>query len=79
MTRSVLYLYVNIAKTLMERGPLPINELAPLLNIHPQTLKKRLNFLADNEMVKEKDGGSIVTYAIAERGAEFLSYFKIHP
>jgi predicted transcriptional regulator len=78
MTRSMLDLYVDIAKTLMERGPLPIHELATLLNIHPHSLKKRLNFLTDNEMVKEKDGGSIVTFVIAERGAEFLRFFKIH-
>jgi predicted ArsR family transcriptional regulator len=77
MPRSMLNLYIDIAKTLTEHGPLPIHELVTFLKVEPYTLKKHLSFLVDNGMVKEKMGTPALSYVIAEPGAELLKFFNV--
>jgi predicted transcriptional regulator len=77
MPRIMLNLYIDIAKTLLEHGPLSIHELAQFLKVNPSSLKERINFLVEHGMVKEKEGKSDVTYVIAKRGAEVLKFFNV--
>jgi predicted transcriptional regulator len=79
MPFSKLKLYIDIVKSLMEYGPLSLDEMAPFLRINPSSLKERVNFLVDQEMIQEKDSNSIVTYIITKRGARVLEFFKIQP
>lgn len=77
MSRSILQLYIDTAKTLMEYGPLSIQELAPFLKIEPSSLGERINFLADQGIIKERNNNSTATYSITKRGTEILRFFKV--
>ena len=79
MPCSMLKLYTDIIKTLIENGPLSLNELAQFLNAKPSTLKKPLSFFSDQALIRKKTSNSIVTYTTAKRGLEILRFFKIQP
>ncbi len=79
MPYSTLKLYIDIIKTLTERGPLSIHELASFLKVKPTTLKAPISFFTDQAMIKEKNNNSIVTYVTTKRGTQTLRFFKIQP
>jgi predicted transcriptional regulator len=79
LPRSMLNLYVEIAKALIDKGPLSISELALVLNVDQSSLKERLNFLISNDMIGKKNDKTILTYNIKKRGKSILGFFKIQP
>ena len=79
MPPSKLTLYVEIAKTLNQNGPLTVHELASLLKVNPSSLNEPVKFFSAQKMIREKSGNSIVTYIITKRGIGLLKFFKVLP
>ncbi len=77
MSRSVLQLYIGIAKTLMKHGPLSIQEIAPLLKAKPSSLSEPMNFLEKKGIIRKRGSKSTAYYSITKHGTEILRYFKI--
>ena len=77
MPCSDLKLYIDIAKTLIENGPLNIRELSQFLKIDHDSLKKRMNFLSDQGLIKEKANNPTSIYAITKRGTKVLRFFRV--
>ena len=80
MPTSKLEMYLNIVKSLMESGPQTLDQIYSLLNVNQTaSLKQRLDFLADQGMIKEKEGSPKVTYIISARGIGVLKFFRVVP
>jgi len=79
MPSSKLELYIDIAKTLMARGPLSVNELAQFLKSNPSLLKERVRFLIDQGLIKEDEHNSIISYTITNQGTKILRFFNVQP
>jgi predicted transcriptional regulator len=77
MPSSILEQYIDVAKTLMEHGPLSINELMALSKANQSSLKEQVNFLADQKMIIVVKDSSSVAYSITERGIKILQFFKV--
>jgi predicted transcriptional regulator len=79
MPSSKLELCIDIVKSLIESGPLTLEQLTLLLEANSPLLEKQLGFLVDQEMVKKEDAGPNVTYTVAMRGIRVLKFFKVLP
>jgi predicted transcriptional regulator len=79
MPSSKLELCIGIVKSLIESGPLTVEQLTILLKANPPSLDKQLGFLIDQEMVKKEDAGLNATYTVAMRGIKVLKFFKVLP
>jgi len=77
MPRSLLEQYIDVAKSLMEHGPLSINELMAFSNTNPDSLKEQLNFLADQRIIVVVKDSLPMAYAITEIGTKILQFFKV--
>ena len=79
MPTSKLELCIDIANSLMESGPLTLEQLTLLVKAKSPSLEKQLEFLVDQEMVKKEDTEPNITYTIAMRGIRVLKFFKVLP
>jgi len=79
MPPKTLKLYIEIAKTLNDHGPLSVHDLASFLKVNPSTLNEPVKFFNAQKLIKEKSRNSIVTYIITERGTELLKFFNVQP
>jgi hypothetical protein len=79
MPPSTLKLYIEIAKTLNEYGPLSVHDLESFLKVNSSTLNKPIKFFCAQRMIKEKSSNLITTYIITKRGIEILKFFKVQP
>lgn len=79
MPPSTLKLYIEIAKTLNEHGPLSLQKLASFLKVNSSTLNEPLKFFSAQKMIKEKSSNSVVTYIITKRGTIILRFFNVQP
>jgi len=79
MRPSMLKLYIEIAKTLNEQGPLSVHDLASFLKVNPSSLNEPVKFFIEQSMIREKSRNSIVTYIITKRGIEILRFFNVQP
>ena len=77
MRPSMLKLYIEIAKTLNEQGPLSVHDLASFLKVNPSSLNEPVKFFIEQSMIREKSRNSIVTYIITKRGIEILRFFNV--
>ena len=77
MPTSKLELCINIAASLMESGPLTLEQLASRLEVKSFSLKQQLRFLVDQGMIKKEDNKPNATYSIAMRGIRVLKFFKV--
>jgi predicted transcriptional regulator len=79
MPTSKLELCIDIATSLMESGPLTLEQLTSVLETNSPSLERQLEFLVNQEMVKKEDTEPNVTYTIAMRGIRILKFFKVLP
>jgi hypothetical protein len=79
MPQSLLKRYIEIVKTLSERGPLNICELAILLKRNPSSLNRPVTFLRIQKMIREQSSDSVGTYIITKRGTKILKFFNVQP
>lgn len=79
MPASPLKMYLDITKSVMESGPLSLDQIAALLKVDASILKIKVNFLVNEKMIKEKNNNPNVTYAIATKGIRVLKFFRIEP
>ena len=79
MPPSKLKLYIEIAKTVNDHGPLSVYDLASFLKVNPSSLNEPVKFLNDQRIIREKSCNSIATYIITERGAGILKFFNVQP
>ena len=79
MPNSKLELCINIAGSLMESGPITLEELALRLEVNSFSLKQQLGFLVDQGMITKEDTKPNATYSIATRGIRVLKVFKVLP
>ena len=74
--KSNLELHINVLRDLAVHGPLQISNLKEKTKIDGSTLKKNLEFLVQNGLVKERPiNKAQVLYAITERGSTILNCF----
>ncbi len=79
MSPSKLKLYIEIAKTLNEHGPLGVRELASFLKVHPHSLNEPVKFFIEQKVIKEKSVNPTLTYKVTKRGIEILKFFNVQP
>ncbi len=73
---NVLEVYINIAKTLKERGPQTLEQVASFLKSNPSSLKQKLNFLVSQKMIVTKRTNIKSTYDVTATGIKVLEFFK---
>ncbi len=81
MLTSKLSHYVNIAKLLLEDGPMTFNQLNFLLkNPNKVSLKRDLDFLAANKLITKQPSDHVAQYyEIAPSGINVLKFFNLVP
>jgi predicted transcriptional regulator len=77
LRRSKLEMYLDILKTLAQRGPLKLTHIMYKSNVNCCVLKDYLEFLSQQELVGEKTlRKEKVVYEITEKGLTVLKYFR---
>jgi predicted transcriptional regulator len=77
MRRSKLEMYIDILKVLSQKGPLKLTHIMYKANVNCSVLKEYLDFLIQQELVEEKTvGKKRIVYAVSEKGAKVLKYFR---
>ena len=77
MRRSKLEMYIDILKTLAQRGPLKLTHIMYKANVNCSVLKEYLDFLITQELVEEKTvGKKRIVYVVSEKGLQVLKYFR---
>lgn len=71
MRKSKLELYAEILEVLMD-GSLALDEIAYEIDVDCVTLKKRLSFLIQNDVVEERVSEEEALYAVTEKGSAVL-------
>ncbi len=78
MPRSKLEVYIDVAKSLMEYGPLSLEEIASIIEIEADLLKRHTDVLIKQEIVQEKkNNNQDLLYEITEHGVKIIKFFKI--
>jgi len=77
MRRSKMEMYLDILKILAQKGPLKLTHVMYKANVNCCVLKKYLEFLTQNDLVKEKTlRKQKIIYEISEKGLTVLKYFR---
>ena len=77
MRRSKLEMYIDILKTLAQRGPLKLTHIMYKANVNCSVLKEYLDFLIEQQLVEEKTvGKKRIVYVVSEKGLQVLKYFR---
>ena len=77
MRRSKLEMYIDILRTLAQRGPLKLTHIMYKANVNCSVLKEYLDFLIAQELVEEKTvGKKRLVYVVSEKGLQVLKYFR---
>ncbi len=77
MRRSKMEMYLDILKTLAQKGPLKVTHIMYKANVNCCVLKEYLDFLIQQELVEEKTAGKKrIVYAVSEKGLKVLKYFR---
>jgi len=77
MRRSKMEIYLDILKTLAQKGPLKLTHIMYKSNVNCSVLKEYLDFLIQQELVEEKTAGKKrIVYAVSEKGLKVLKYFR---
>ena len=79
MPPSTLKLYIDVAKLLMESGPLSLDQLSNHLKVNKSTLKQQMTFLVKQRIINKKESNPNVKYVIAAGGIRILKFFKVQP
>jgi predicted transcriptional regulator len=78
MPRSKLEVYIDIAKSLVEYGPLSLEEIASIIEIEADLLKQHTDVLIKQKIVQEKkNNNQDMLYEITEHGVKIIKFFKI--
>jgi predicted transcriptional regulator len=77
MTRTKFEEYIDIARILAQKGPLNLAQIAAITNIEEAQLQQLLNFLIEQEIVKEKPYSKTALYTTSYRGIKILKFFRI--
>ena len=77
MRRSKLEMYIDILRTLAQRGPLKLTHIMYKANVNCSVLKEYLDFLITQELVEEKTvGKKRIVYVVSGKGLQVLKYFR---
>ena len=77
MRRSKMEMYLDILKTLAQKGPLKLTHVMYKANVNCCVLKEYLDFLIQQGLVKEKIlRKERIVYEITEKGYSVLKYFR---
>ena len=77
MRRSKMEIYLDILKTLAQKGPLKLTHIMYKANVNCNVLKQYLDFLCKQELIAEKTlRKERVVYEISEKGLTVLKYFR---
>ena len=77
MRRSKMEMYLDILKTLAQKGPLKLTHVMYKANVNCCVLKEYLDFLIKQELVREKVLRKVrIVYEITEKGYSVLKYFR---
>jgi len=77
MRRSKMEMYLDILKILAQKGPLKLTHVMYKANVNCCVLKKYLEFLTQNDLVKEKTlRKQKIIYEISEKGLAVLKNFR---
>ena len=77
MRRSKMEMYLDILKTLAQKGPLKLTHVMYKANVNCCVLKEYLDFLIKQELVREKVlRKERIVYEITEKGYSVLKYFR---
>jgi hypothetical protein len=81
MSTGKLVHYINIAKLLLENGPMTFNQLnAFLKNSNISLLKRDLDFLLLNKIITGPSEDDVShCYAVAPSGISVLRFFNVIP
>ncbi len=77
MTRTKFEEYIDITRILAQKGPLHLAQIAAIANIEEAQLQKLLNFLIEQEIIKEKPCTKTTLYTASYRGIKILKFFHI--
>ena len=77
MRRSKMEMYLDILKTLAQKGPLKLTHIMYKANVNCSVLKEYLDFLTLQKLVEEKAlRKERIVYEITEKGLKVLKYFR---
>ena len=77
MRRSKMEMYLDILKTLAQKGPLKLTHIMYKSNVNCCVLKEYLDFLIQQKLVEEKTlTKERIVYEITEKGLTVLKYFR---
>jgi predicted transcriptional regulator len=77
MRRSKMEMYLDILKTLAQKGPLKLTHIMYKANVNCSVLKQYLEFLTQQKLVEEKTlTKERIVYEITEKGLTVLKYFR---
>ena len=77
MRRSKMEIYLDILKTLAQKGPLKLTHIMYKANVNCCVLKEYLEFLTQQKLVEEKAlRKERIVYEITEKGLTVLKYFR---
>jgi len=77
MRSSKLEMYIDILRTLAQRGPLKLTHIMYKANVNCSVLKEYLDFLIEQQLVEEKTvGKKRIVYVVSEKGLQVLKYFR---
>jgi len=81
MSTGKLGHYTNIAKLLLENGPMTFNQLNEIQkDPDNSSLKRDLDFLLSNKIITEQSEDNLShCYAVAPSGISILRFFNIIP
>ncbi len=75
--RSNLELHINVLHDIAVHGPLQIDDIIDKTKIDELTLKKNLEFLVRNNLIKKRlSNKSQFFYTITSRGSTILNWFS---
>jgi predicted transcriptional regulator len=70
-------MYLDILKTLAQKGPLKLTHIMYKANVNCSVLKQYLEFLTQQKLVEEKTlTKERIVYEITEKGLTVLKYFR---
>ena len=77
MRRSKMEMYLDIIRTLAQKGPLKLTHIMYKANVNCSVLKEQLDFLIQQELVQEKTvKKERIVYELTEKGLNVLKYFR---
>jgi DNA-binding IclR family transcriptional regulator len=77
MTLTKFEEYIDIIRILAQEGSLKLTQIAAITKIEEAQLQQLLNFLIEQEIVKEKPYTKTALYTASYRGMKILKFFRI--